>query len=430
MLVEAWHHLLKGNFMQGKRNQRLDHLIYILVDQAIPYFIQRHHRQEVGFEGPDLEVQRRLKIEERGLSIPLAHITQDTDQGVFFVQSQSKPQVRYRVDLEAYDCDCIDFPAICFSKHICAVQCHFPEMEKLVPTSMLSIHCTDTVEPDVGSSDSDDEFLSPTADTSPKSIIDSLINKLSALAIQLQASPPPVSMSAKLEELYNHLGTVMDNLSASDNVVLSSKKKIGPNQHSWMETASVMNVRVKSKRKIHTDPYGGGERSGKKAKPDARSAPTTIITQTQPPVASQPFATSQPPVTSVCIPGALTSVSLDTQQLPSSVPDLNPGSITRASKSIAMAFSTDIPSLTSAAPSLHMLAGPSRAFNVIPMAVESSSGQTFCPVTFDLRNAFSLNMLKRPQLNQLCKHHGVAAGGTNEALITRLQSRIPFIYAP
>jgi hypothetical protein len=185
----------------------------------------------------------------------------------------------------------------------------------------------------------------------------------------------------------------MDNLSASDNVVLPSKKKIGPNQHSWTETASVMNVRVKSKRKIHTDPYGGGERSGKKAKPDARSAPT-IFTQTQPPVASQPSATSQPPVTSVCIPGASTSVSLDTQQLPSPVPDLNPASITRTSKSIAMAFSTDIPSLTSAAPSLHMLAGPSRAFNAIPMAVESSSGQTFCPVTFDLRNTFSLNMLK------------------------------------
>jgi hypothetical protein len=269
-----------------------------------------------------------------------------------------------------------------------------------------------------------DEFLSPTADTSPKSIIDSLINKLLALAIQLQASPPPVSMSAKLEELYNHLGTVMDNVGASDNVVLPSKKKIRPNQHSWTETASVMNVRVKSKRKIHIDPYGGGERSGKKAKPDARSAPTIITQLTQPPVASQPSTTSQPPVTSVCIPEALTSVSLDTQQLPSPVPDLNPASITCAPKSIAMAFLTDIPSLTSAAPSLHMLAGPSRAFNVIP------SGQTFCPVTFDLHNAFSLNMLKRPQLNQLYKHHGVAAGGTNEALIARLQSHIPYIYAP
>jgi len=302
-------------------------------------------------------------------------------------------------------------------------------MEKLIPTSMLSIHCTDTVEPDVGSSDSDDEFSSPTADTSPKSIIDSLINKLSALAIQLQASPPLVSMSAKLEELYNHLGTVMGNLGTSDNVDLPSKKKIWPNQHSWTETTSVMNVHVKSKHKIHTDLYSGGEWSGKKAKLDAQSAPT-IITQTQPPVASQPSTTSQPPITSVCIPGASTSVSLGTQQLPSPVPDINPALITHAPKSITMAFSTDIPSLTSAASSLHMLAHPSQAFNAIPMAVESSSGQTFCPVTFDLHNAFSLNMLKQPQLNQLCKHHGVVVGGTNEALIACLQSHIPFIYTP
>src|SRR5258708_4652662 len=125
MLVEEWHHLLKGNFMEGKRNRRLDHLIYILVDQAIPYFVQRHHRQEAGFEGPDLEVKRRLKIEEHAQSIPSTQITQDIDQGVFFVQLQSKPQVQYQIDLNAYDCDCIDFPAICFCKHICAIQYHF-----------------------------------------------------------------------------------------------------------------------------------------------------------------------------------------------------------------------------------------------------------------------------------------------------------------
>ncbi|PBK94985.1 hypothetical protein ARMGADRAFT_880019, partial [Armillaria gallica] len=38
MLVEVWHHLLKGKFLEHKRNQRLDHLIYILVKCTIPYF--------------------------------------------------------------------------------------------------------------------------------------------------------------------------------------------------------------------------------------------------------------------------------------------------------------------------------------------------------------------------------------------------------
>ncbi|KAJ8093366.1 hypothetical protein PM082_020223 [Marasmius tenuissimus] len=38
-----------------------------------------------------------------------------------------------------------------------------------------------------------------------------------------------------------------------------------------------MNTPVKSKRKtLHTDPYAGGEKSGKKAKKDARSALSTV----------------------------------------------------------------------------------------------------------------------------------------------------------
>ena len=46
---------------------------------------------------------------------------------------------------------------------------------------------------------------------------------------------------------------------------------VAPNQHSWPETATVMNARPKTKHKRHADPYGGGERSGKKAKPDTRA---------------------------------------------------------------------------------------------------------------------------------------------------------------
>ncbi|KAJ7635941.1 hypothetical protein B0H17DRAFT_887767, partial [Mycena rosella] len=62
MLVESWHHLLKGDFLEGKQNRRLDHLIHALYDIAIPYFIARHHRQTMGFEGPDLALKHRLEV--------------------------------------------------------------------------------------------------------------------------------------------------------------------------------------------------------------------------------------------------------------------------------------------------------------------------------------------------------------------------------
>ncbi|KAK0442001.1 uncharacterized protein EV420DRAFT_1278490, partial [Desarmillaria tabescens] len=39
MLVEVWHHLLKGHFGEGKRNRHLDHLIYLLVVVSMHYFI-------------------------------------------------------------------------------------------------------------------------------------------------------------------------------------------------------------------------------------------------------------------------------------------------------------------------------------------------------------------------------------------------------
>jgi hypothetical protein len=74
---------------------------------------------------------------------------------------------------------------------------------------------------------------------------------------------------------------------------LPEKDVIAPNQKSWPETAECMGVKrapkrkcppeergltaqsigvAKAKRHIHTDPYAGGERSGKRAKPDAMSA--------------------------------------------------------------------------------------------------------------------------------------------------------------
>ncbi|KZP08800.1 hypothetical protein FIBSPDRAFT_708840, partial [Athelia psychrophila] len=65
MLVEAWHHLLKGMFLEGKHNRPLDHLISILLTKVVPYFVARHRNQQFGFQGPDLEVQYRMDTHSR-----------------------------------------------------------------------------------------------------------------------------------------------------------------------------------------------------------------------------------------------------------------------------------------------------------------------------------------------------------------------------
>ena len=367
MLVEAWHHILKGSFMQGKRNRRLDHLIYILVDHAMPYFIQRHHRQENGFEGPDLEVKKRIEIEGRAESIPKSSISYGGEDETFYVHSLSDPSVKYRVDLDTYDCDCMDFPSIHFCKHICAVQMHFPEKYKVIPTSALMIHCTDTFEPNPNSSesDSDDDESKPFTTRDP---MGEIVNKLASLAITLQTSPPPASLSDALGDLDSHLDDILGKLHAHDKSLLPPKKKIAPNQNTWTETAAVMNIPIKTKRKIHSDPYSGGERSGKKAKPDARS--------------SQPT----PPPVAQGAPSHAQGLAQQTRQM-------------------------------IAAPLIHPLAQSPIFAAALPPSLH--------PASFDLRNTFALKSLKRQQLNELCRHYMVSAGGTNESVIARLRECIP-----
>lgn len=54
--------------------------------------------------------------------------------------------------------------------------------------------------------------------------------------------------------------------------VLPKPKKVAPNQGSWSETVSVKGAKAKTKCKTtHTDPYSGGQGSGKKAKIDVRA---------------------------------------------------------------------------------------------------------------------------------------------------------------
>ncbi|KAJ7572383.1 hypothetical protein C8J56DRAFT_747566, partial [Mycena floridula] len=64
MLLEAWHHVLKGKFLEGKRNRHVDHLLHVLIDKVVPYYIARRHRQDCGFEGPNLEVKKRHEVTE------------------------------------------------------------------------------------------------------------------------------------------------------------------------------------------------------------------------------------------------------------------------------------------------------------------------------------------------------------------------------
>ena len=71
-------------------------------------------------------------------------------------------------------------------------------------------------------------------------------------------------------EFQEHVDSFYTKILVQDAKGLPIIKQIAPNQHSWLETAAIMNVPVKSKKRKNIDPYGRGKQSGKKARTDAR----------------------------------------------------------------------------------------------------------------------------------------------------------------
>ncbi|KAJ3523685.1 hypothetical protein NMY22_g11333 [Coprinellus aureogranulatus] len=306
MLVEAWHHLLKGKFMQGKRNRRLDQLIYVLVYQAMPYFIHRHHLQYSGFEGGDLEVQERLRIEVAAKLIPEDDIEQVDDGEIFNVKSQTYPDKVYCVDLDAYDCTCPSFPQIFMCKHIYAVQLNYSELCEPIQASPSDIVSADTFAPTnfapaVNAAHNEPEQPEQTMPndvvqqppTSNSHVKDDLLHSLSALVHQLHNLSPSKLDTDKVTTLHDTITSFSNRLPSGS--VLPPAKRVAPNQHSWPETAAVMGTQVKGKKRTtHTDAYSGGERSGKRAKEDALSRVVLHPGPTQPqaPPPHQPVSAS------------------------------------------------------------------------------------------------------------------------------------------
>ncbi|KAJ6621437.1 hypothetical protein B0H10DRAFT_1945264 [Mycena sp. CBHHK59/15] len=76
--------------------------------------------------------------------------------------------------------------------------------------------------------------------------------------------------SAMLTESLRTLDNTL-NETVGDIMTLPKTQKVAPNKHTATEFTEVMGVRRKgTKNRTHTDPYAGGQGSGKQAQPDAQ----------------------------------------------------------------------------------------------------------------------------------------------------------------
>jgi hypothetical protein len=254
-----------------------------------PYYQSQQLRRITGFEGLDLAGARRQEITASARAISVDSILQ-FDLTQFHVASQSRPGTFYLVDLNLSTCDCQDFPRIRFCKHLAAIHLHFPHL------------CFEETDPDQheGVPDPDLELCPESAPT-PEETLQLLMREINSLSLLSQnLASKHISRSshgAVLEAVRSakySLTAAITSSATEGTSALPDKENVAPNQKSgWGETATRMGAKrapkqkclpeervlteraigvPNGKRRRNSDPYAGGERSGKWAKPDALSA--------------------------------------------------------------------------------------------------------------------------------------------------------------
>jgi len=253
-----------------------------LVAKFVPDFEIRHERKTVRLEGWDLKGKHHKQILASARNIPLDSIYQLSNTE-FIIASQSYPGHQYLIDHSQSTCDCNDFPRIRFCKHIAAINVHFPELlpEPEESNSPVILECMRTQIPPQSA---------PGSDADKKRAI--LLKEINALCQQLTAvSNDRTPDLDDLKSVKYSLSTAI--ALANRSQALPEKDDFNPNKKTWAETAERMGARKAPKRKPslasgnttekcigavkgkhckYSDPYAAGERSGKRAKPNAVSA--------------------------------------------------------------------------------------------------------------------------------------------------------------
>ncbi|KAJ6480904.1 hypothetical protein C8R45DRAFT_831736, partial [Mycena sanguinolenta] len=317
----SWHHVLKGKFLRGKRNRRLDHLINTLINEVLPYYALKQRRRDLGFEGISVEVEKRKDILERSKAYTKEDIVVLGDSK-YLVRSKSTPSRMYDVDIDSYTCTCPDYPQISYCKHICAVQQLFEDGDlpssdqQDAPASSPHVPSLSTLPPD----DLDIEGVACQA-SSPH------VPSLSTLPAQNLATLPEHASHAKPHDLAtiaeqlerlaarfrrgpNRITTDaldLDSLQAclDDMLQATSGSSMLPPARAFAPVVKPPTARETMLPKVKTrcapagDPsYGGSTTSGSLAKPDARGRKPTKKAKT----ATVPLPTIPPAATSDITP--------------------------------------------------------------------------------------------------------------------------------
>ena len=191
-----------------------------------------------------------------------------------------------------------------------------------------------------------DSSASSTNDNATASLISAANNMIQVTQGLISNTPCDLHIAKSITKSLNLMLSQIDALMHSAMVAgngppLSEKEKISPNQLLWPKTAAQMGVQHSKKhqggkvdsvltakhigesnckRTADNDPYGAGEQSGKRAKPDARSATANTQVRTAEMRKAEPLPTQPPPMLPLTHPPPMLLPLPTSLPLPMSLP--------------------------------------------------------------------------------------------------------------
>jgi hypothetical protein len=300
----------------------------------VPYYQNRHERQAVGLDGPDLAGQRRRQLLARARGTSRDSI-QQFDSTRFHVASESRPGAYYEIDLNRSVCNCPNFPRSRFCKHLGAINVHFPHLcpKENNPPIDLGIGGASNAPQCTPSSD-------VCRSSNPQEKLQKLKREIKLLSQELDKIEEIPDESAVIEAFRSVKYSLTAAIASTQGSrALPNREVSPPNQNSWTETAERMMWKRAPKRRLpgehgltersigaprkrkclYVDPYAGGERSGRHAKPDALSVEANArarVLQIPP----HPNALPSPSVLPPAYPFASTSGAIVCAPGPSTMP--------------------------------------------------------------------------------------------------------------
>lgn len=289
----------------------------------LPYYLLKERRQQLGFEGENLENQKRIQVTASSKMVKLTDIQlRSLEDGsssavLYLVKSMSRPDHWYEVDVLAYTCSCPDYPIIKFCKHLCAVQTHFPssdlassteldadisidsgqrlESAVRVPQSIgLGITVNDLLVNDSGIVDTGGQpTVGDSADISESEVLRKVAEKLEHFAASFR-------QHGSLDQGLRVDSWLDDELALLSGArsLLPVKQKLSPRLNTWPETQAAMMPAKKTRAKRAGDEaYGACEASGKKAKKIQKTTSVSASTAAPP---SAPDTVEMPILSMTC----------------------------------------------------------------------------------------------------------------------------------